>query len=56
MTMAGYDASQAIAFWQKMSATSGNSGGSDFMSTHPSDSKRIAEIQRHLPEMEKYKK
>ena len=53
MTMAGYNPNSAVTFWQKMSAGGGNT--SDFMSTHPSDSKRIAEIQRRLPEMEKYK-
>ncbi len=53
MTMAGYDPDKAITFWQKMSAGSANA--SDFMSTHPSDSKRIAEIQRRLPEMKQYR-
>ena len=55
MTMAGYNPSTAVTFWQKMSNASGGGNSSDFMSTHPSDSKRIAEIQRRLPEMEKYK-
>jgi len=53
MTLAGYNPNSALTFWQKMSAMSGNANTSDFMSTHPSDSKRIAEIQRRLPEMEK---
>ena len=56
MTMAGYNPDSAVGFWQKMSSASGGGNASDFMSTHPSDSKRIAEIQRRLPEMEKYKK
>lgn len=56
MTMAGYNPEKAVTFWQKMSAASGNSEASDFMSTHPNDNKRIAEIQHYLPEMEKYKK
>ena len=55
MTMAGYNPNSALTFWQKMEALSGNSGGSDVLSTHPSDSKRIAEIQKLLPQMEKYK-
>ncbi len=55
MTMANYDPNSAVTFWQKMSSVSGNAEASDFMSTHPSDSKRIAEIQRHLPEMLKIK-
>ncbi len=56
MTMAGYNPETAISFWHKMAAASGNSKMADFMSTHPNDNKRISEIQRYLPEMEKYKK
>jgi Putative Zn-dependent protease, contains TPR repeats len=56
MTIAGYNPNSAVGFWQKMSSKSGGGSTSDFMSTHPSDSKRIAEIQRRLPEMENYKK
>ena len=56
MTMAGYNPDKAVTFWQKMSA---NSGGKvpEFMSTHPSDATRIAEIQKVLPAIKtKYKK
>ena len=55
MTMAGYNPDVAVNFWQKMSA--GKSGSTpEFMSTHPSDATRIAEIQRALPEIKaKYK-
>lgn len=55
MTMAGYDPAKAVTFWQKMSAASGGGNASDFMSTHPSDTKRIAQVKQYLPEMEKYK-
>ena len=48
MEIAGYDSSSAIDFWTKMSA--GGSNTSDFLSTHPSDSKRISEINRRIPE------
>ncbi|MDF9829079.1 M48 family metallopeptidase [Parabacteroides sp. PF5-6] len=55
MTMAGYNPNAAVGFWQKMAA--GNAGGTpEFLSTHPSDSRRISDIQQYLPEMEKYKK
>ena len=55
MTLAGYNPESALSFWKKMS--SGGSGNtSDFLSTHPSDANRIAEIQKRLPEMTKYKK
>jgi len=48
MEIAGYDSSSAIDFWTKMAAGGGNTN--DFLSTHPSDSKRIAEITRRIPE------
>ena len=50
---------KAIKFWQRMCAASGGSQGglSDFLSTHPSDEKRIKNLQEHLPEaLEYYKK
>ena len=50
MTMAGYKPEVAVNFWQKMSAN-GGSGAPEFMSTHPSDANRIAEITRRLPEV-----
>lgn len=53
MAMAGYDPAEALAFWERMTA---NGSGSvvDFMSTHPSDDKRIANIQKVMPEALKY--
>ncbi len=56
MAMAGYNPEVAVNFWQKMSA--GKSGSTpEFMSTHPSDATRIAEIQKVLPAIKtKYKK
>lgn len=54
MTMAGYDPNVAITFWQKMSA--GGASVPEFMSTHPSDATRIKDIQKILPELNKYKK
>ena len=51
--MAGYDPQEAIPFWQRMS-----SGGSqnDFFSDHPSDNKRIAALQQHMPKALQYYK
>ena len=50
MTMAGYNPDVALNFWKKMSA--GSSGSTpEFMSTHPSDATRIADIQKALPEI-----
>ncbi len=50
MTMAGYNPDVAVGFWQKMSAGSGGKTP-EFMSTHPSDATRIADIQKALPEI-----
>lgn len=52
--MAGYDPQQAIPFWQRMAQLSGNSGKSDLFSDHPSDEKRIAALQKLMPEALKY--
>jgi len=53
--MAGYDPQVAVAFWQRMSQGS-NSNSSDLFSDHPSDAKRIAAIQKDMPEALKYYK
>lgn len=50
--MAGYDPQEAIAFWQRMSG--GKSNHSDFLSSHPSDAKRIAALKQEMPEAMKY--
>lgn len=54
MAMAGYDPSNAAAFWQRMSQQGGSTP--EFMSTHPSDNTRIKQIQKDLPEALKYYK
>lgn len=53
--MAGYNPQVAVAFWQRMASATGNSGGSLF-SDHPSDTKRIVQIQKWMPEALKYYK
>ena len=52
MAIAGYNPNTAIPFWQRMSQQ--GTAVPEFMSTHPSDSKRISEIQKELPEAMKY--
>lgn len=54
MAMAGYDPNEAVSFWQRMSQKSGGNAPPEFMSTHPSDATRIADIQKHIPEALKY--
>lgn len=55
MAYAGYDPNEAVAFWQRMAA-SGGQKPPEFMSTHPSDARRIRDIRSHIPEAMKYYK
>lgn len=55
MAMAGYNPNEAIAFWQRMSQLSSKKAP-EFLSTHPSDDKRIEDIKKALPEAMKYYK
>ena len=52
MAMAGYNPAEAVTFWERMSA--GKEASTDFLSTHPSDAKRIAALKTLLPEAQKY--
>ena len=52
--MAGYDPQLAIPFWQRMAEQSGGSGKSEIFSDHPSDEKRLAELQKRMPEALSY--
>lgn len=56
MTIAGYDPNEAIPFWTRMASMSNGQKPAEFMSTHPSDEHRIAQIRALLPEVMKYKK
>lgn len=53
--MAGYDPKEAVTFWQRMSAGT-QSSMPEFLSDHPSDAKRVKDIQDWLPEAETYYK
>jgi predicted Zn-dependent protease len=52
MAKAGYDPHLAVQFWQRFKAWNDQRGGTppEFLSTHPLDSRRISELQKHLPE------
>jgi predicted Zn-dependent protease len=43
--LAGYDPREAIPFWQRMSQLGGGQKPPPFLSTHPTDEKRIADLQ-----------
>ena len=58
MARAGYDPKAAIEFWQRFSEYNKQQGGgqssflSQFLSTHPVDEKRIADLQKLMPDAE----
>ena len=52
MRLAGYNPEVAIDFWKKMSSSS-TSSVPEIASTHPSDARRIADIQKELPSVMK---
>lgn len=53
MAMAGYDPNEALIFWSRMAASS-SKGASDFLSTHPTDARRVAKLREVIPEAMKY--
>mgnify|MGYP003623598580 CR=1 FL=1 len=56
--IAGYDPEEAVGFWGRMAALSGQEGSSldQFLSTHPADKKRIADLEKLMPKAEDYYK
>ncbi|MGQ9920358.1 MAG: M48 family metallopeptidase [Desulfobacca sp.] len=56
MAKAGYDPEAAVGFWERMMAAGkGRPKPPPFLSTHPTDQRRIKDIQRLLPRIkEKY--
>jgi predicted Zn-dependent protease len=56
MAMAGYDPNAAVDFWTRMAAQKGGAAPPEFLSTHPSDATRIADIKKELPEALSYYK
>jgi predicted Zn-dependent protease len=45
MTFAGYDPRQAVAFWERMEEMTGGSGMPEILSDHPSDERRIRQLE-----------
>ena len=50
MAISGYNPDQAVIFWSRMAASSGGKAQPEFMSTHPSDATRIANLKALIPE------
>ncbi|MDR1487960.1 MAG: M48 family metallopeptidase [Deltaproteobacteria bacterium] len=50
MSMAGYDPQEAIDLWVRMGKLSDRGGVPYFLSTHPSDSQRIKNLEKYLPD------
>ncbi len=54
MARAGYNPETAVPFWRRMNSLGGGARPPEFLSTHPTYSRRIADITNVLPEAEKY--
>ena len=54
--MSGYNPREAIALWQRMEKMSNGQKPPEFLSTHPSEGRRIEELQKFMPEALKYYK
>jgi predicted Zn-dependent protease len=47
---AGYDPREAVRIWERMAAASGGGAQPEFLSTHPTNETRIADLNRWMPE------
>lgn len=54
--MAGYNPEEAIYLWERMEKASNGQKPPEFLSTHPSEGRRIDQIREYLPEAMKYYK
>jgi predicted Zn-dependent protease len=48
MHRAGYNPNEALRFWESMAAKKQGGGPPEFLSTHPSDATRIAQLRREI--------
>jgi predicted Zn-dependent protease len=54
--MAGYNPREAIPLWERMEKAANGQRPPEFLSTHPSEGKRIDELNKYMPEALKYYK
>jgi Zn-dependent protease with chaperone function len=48
----GYRPEASVSLWKKMQAASGGNGNASFLSTHPSGTNRIQELEANLPKVQ----
>ncbi len=56
MAIAGYNPQTAVPFWTRMAQSGGGAQIPEFLSTHPTDSKRIANMEKIMPNVLQYYK
>jgi len=54
MAIAGYNPQESTDFWQRMAKASGGKSQPEFLSSHPSDQRRINDLQKLMPEAMTY--
>jgi predicted Zn-dependent protease len=54
--MAGYNPQEAIPLWERMEKAGDGQKPPEFMSTHPSEQRRIVQLQKYMPEALSYYK
>lgn len=54
MAIAGYDPHEAPKFWERMTQSGGGAQPPEWLSTHPSHSTRINDLNKAMPEAMKY--
>ena len=54
--MAGYNPQEAIGLWERMEKLSAGQKPPEFLSTHPSEGRRIVQLQKYMPEALAYYK
>lgn len=54
--MAGYNPREAIPLWQRMEKMAASNKPPEFLSTHPAEGTRIAQLEKYMPEALKYYK
>lgn len=54
--ISGYNPREAVALWQRMEAASSGQKPPEFLSTHPSEGRRIAQLQKYMDEALQYYK